>query len=99
MGLGRFGKRLIASAKLASMEKYGYGYAEDLAVIEEFLSDEVLCEHLEDNRVRFTRNGHSFEVEIRGKVPGMLNYKRRYTIEPCEERKGKWVSIFDPANH
>lgn len=99
MGLGRFEKRLVASAKLGSMEKYGYCNSGDLDVVKEFLSDEVSCEELGHNKVRVLRNGRSFEVEVRGRVQGTENYQRKWKVEPDEERKGRWVSVFDPENH
>ncbi|MCD6414171.1 MAG: hypothetical protein J7L23_00905 [Candidatus Diapherotrites archaeon] len=98
MGIGRFEKRLIASAKLASMEKYGYCYSEDLAVVKEYLRDEVEIEESEGNRVTVTRNGISFEIDVRGMVPKKTEVAS-WAIQPAEERRGKWVSVFDPANH
>ncbi|MCD4740571.1 hypothetical protein K8R43_05295 [archaeon] len=99
MGLGMFENRLVASAKVMSMEKYGYCSSEDLAVVKDFLSDEVCCEKLEGNKYKITRAGISFEVEVRGHVSGQESYERKWAVEPSKERKGKWVSVFDPANH
>lgn len=102
MGLGRFEKRLVASAKLSTMEKYGYCYAEDLAVVKEYLSNEVNIEELDDGKVKITRNGISFEVTLKGTVPGKstdVAISHSWVIPPAEERRGKWVSIFDPTNH
>ena len=94
-----FEKRLVASSKVMTMEKYGRCSSEDIAVVQEFLSDEVACEKLEGNKYKITRNGVSFEVEVKGQVPGSENYKRQWTIQPVEERRGKWVSVYDPENH
>ena len=94
-----FEKRLVASSKVMTMEKYGYCSSEDIAIVKEFLSDEVCCERLEGKKYKITRNGRSFEVEVRGIIPGSENYERKWSIEPVEERKGKWVSVFDPSNH
>lgn len=99
MGLGRFEKRLVASAKLFTMEKYGYCYAEDLAVVKEYLSDEIEIEELEGNKVRITRNGISFEITVKGGIPGRVEQQNDWVIPPAKERRGKWVSIFDPTNH
>lgn len=99
MGLGMFEKRLVASAKVMSMEKYGYCSSEDIAVVKEFLNDEVCCEKLEGNKYKVTRNGQSFEIEVRGVIPGTENYERKWKIEADEKRKDKWVSVFDPENH
>ena len=99
MGLGMFEKRLVASSKVMTMEKYGSCSSEDIAVVKEFLSDEVCCEKLEGNKYKITRNGRSFDVEVKGAVPGSEKYERSWEIQPDEERKGKWVSVFDPANH
>ncbi|MCD6522116.1 MAG: hypothetical protein J7K68_00015 [Candidatus Diapherotrites archaeon] len=103
MGWGRFEKKLIASAKLTTMEKYGFTYQEDVELIKECLYPEVEIEYLDDSgRIRVRRGTFEFEAVIRDYIP-----KKRPQVEiqvQCgvpgdEERRGKWVSIWDVANH
>ena len=99
MGYGRFENRLIASAKADSMEKYGSCSAEDLAAVQEFLSDEVSCEKLDNNKYRLTRAGRSFEIAVKGQAAVLGSTERKGKVEPVEERKDKWVSVFDAKHH
>ena len=97
MGLGNFGKKLVASAKLSSMEKYGWAYMEDYLIVKDSMAPEVNIEELGDGKIRVTYNGRTFDVLIRdwsGK--SMEKAGKPKIIEGT--RKG-WVSIWDINNH
>jgi hypothetical protein len=106
---GGYDKKLIASAKLVSMEKYGYAYSEDLDLVQGALSNEVEVEGLEGGRARVTYNGKPFEVTVRGHMPGKKTapttiqekteeqHQRMKKI--AEGERPGWVSVWDAANH
>jgi len=92
---GLFDRKLIASAKLTSMEKYGFTYNSDLMLVESSLED-VIVHHLDEGKVRVTYNGKAFEVFVRDYVPPRKPVK---DVEGDRERKNRWVSIWDIENH
>ncbi len=97
MGLGNFGQKLVASAKLSSMEKYGWAYMEDYLIVRENLAGEVQIEELGDGKIRVTHNGRTFEVKIRDWA-GKTMEKAGKPKVISGERKG-WVSIWDVNRH
>ncbi len=101
MSLGSFETRLVASAKLSSMEKYGWAYAEDLEVVRSMLSDEVTITDDGSGTVRIRNALGEFEVKIRGyqKQDTQVNEMGQHVIPPDPEREGKYISIWDVANH
>ncbi len=96
MGLGNFGQKLVASAKLSSMEKYGWAYMEDYMLVRDGLAAEVYIEELEDGLVKITHNGRTFEVKIRDWTKSGNNKATKKKIDG--ERNG-WVSIWDVSKH
>ncbi len=96
MGLGNFGQKLIASAKLSSMEKYGWAYMEDYLIVKDSLSAEVQIQELGDGRIRVVHNGRSFDVQIRDWAGNAEKAGKPKIIQG--ERDG-WVSIWDVNKH
>ncbi len=96
MGLGNFGQKLVASAKLSSMEKYGWAYMEDYLLVKDALSTEVTIEELGNGMIRVTYNGRTFDVKIRDWAGPAEKAGKPKIIQG--ERKG-WVSIWDVNNH
>ncbi|GEM_PF-6238048 len=98
MGLGNFGQKLVASAKLSSMEKYGWAYMDDYLLVRENLAPEIYVEEIDEGVVRITHNGRTFEVKIRDWT-GKKKQKQNQVQKKVEgERKG-WVSIWDVTKH
>ena len=99
MGLGNFGQKLVASAKLSSMEKYGWAYMDDYMLVRDNLATEIFVEEMGDGTVRITHNGRTFEVKIRDWTGKKSNGKNGGEIKKVEgERKG-WVSVWDVSKH
>lgn len=98
MGLGNFGQKLVASAKLSSMEKYGWAYMEDYLIVKESMKPDIQIEELGNGNIRVTFNGRTFDVVIRdwaGK--SMENAGKPKVI--AGERNEEWVSIWDVNKH
>ncbi|MFC2174298.1 hypothetical protein ACFLQ2_00315 [archaeon] len=95
MSLGSFETRLVASAKLTSMEKYGWAYNEDLLVVKGMLGDEV--EIIDDGTgiIKIRDSLAEYTVHIR-------DYQKKIestSIPTAPEREGKYISVWDVANH
>lgn len=101
MSLGSFEMRLVASAKLSSMEKYGWCYSEDLAVVKSMLSDEVEIVDDGTGKIRIKNALGEFEVTVRDYQKRNIerdNYGN-YFVPGDAERQNKYVSVWDVANH
>ena len=101
MSLGSFETRLVASAKLTSMEKYGWAYAEDLEVIKSMLASEVTIIDDGTGVVRIQNALGEFEVEIRDyqRQETQVNEIGQRVIPPDPEREGKYISVWDVTSH
>ena len=101
MSLGSFETRLVASAKLTSMEKYGWAYAEDLAVVKSMLGSEVTVVDDGSGTVHIRNALGEFEVEIRDyqKQESHTNDAGMRVIPPDPEREGKYISVWDVTSH
>lgn len=101
MSLGSFETRLVAAAKLTSMEKYGWAYAEDLEVVKSVLSGEVTVIDDGTGTVRIQNALGEFEVKIRDyqKQDVQHNENGQHVIPPDPEREGKYISIWDVTSH
>ncbi len=97
MGLGNFGQKLVASAKLSSMEKYGWCYMEDYLIVKDNLAPDVQIEELGNGKIRVTFNGRTFDVVVRDWAGKSMEKAGKPKIIQGE-RKG-WVSIWDINNH
>ena len=95
MAKGLFDNKLIASAKLSFMEKYGFTYNVDLGIIEKYM-DNVIVEHIGEGKVKIIEDGRSFEVFVRDYQAPI---KDKGKIEGHKDRKGKWISIWDIEHH
>ncbi|MCK4327917.1 MAG: hypothetical protein KAW41_05640 [Candidatus Diapherotrites archaeon] len=95
MSLGSFETRLVASAKLTSMEKYGWAYNEDLLVVRGMLGDEV--EIIDDGTgiIKIRDSIAEYTVHIRD----YQQKKESAPIPPAPEREGKYISVWDVASH
>lgn len=63
-GSGIFEKRVIASSKLSSLEKYGFTYTADLDLIKEYVNG-VSVEDIGDGKVKVHYNNEIHEAEVR----------------------------------
>ena len=117
MKWGRFEKKMIASAKLASLEKYGFTYNEDLDMIEECMYPEVRVEHLDnEGHIKvICSNGRQYEAYVKNYIPkrSLCQPKAnsgeiidaeavvvpRYGSAGDEDRRGKYVSVWDTEKH
>lgn len=98
MSLGSFETRLVASAKLTSMEKYGWAYTEDLEVVRSMLAEEVTVVDDGSGIVKIQNALGEFTVQIRDyqkKTPEMESRN----IPPAPEREGKFISVWDVQHH
>ena len=98
MSLGSFETRLVASAKLTSMEKYGWAYNEDLLVVQNMLGDEV--EIVDDGTgvVKIRDSLAEYTVRIRDYQKKNAEMEE-HVIKCAPEREGKYISVWDVANH
>ena len=106
MGFGgfRFEARLVASAKLSSMEKYGFCYMSDVALIKDALYDEVTVFDDGSGTVRIARGCSEFAVKIRDYAQpaaeaAMVNDNGTKTIPGDPSRQGRFISVWDVKNH
>ena len=101
MSLGSFETRLVASAKLSSMEKYGWAYNEDLEVVKSMLSSEVTIIDDGTGTVKIQNTLGEFAVEIRDyqKRNVQTNEQGMRVIPPDPEREGKFVSVWEIGQH
>jgi len=98
MSLGAFETRLVASAKLSSMEKYGWAYNEDLEVVKSLLDEEVTIIDDGSGIIRIQNALGEFNVKIRDYQRQTEEMESR-VIRPDPEREGKYVSIWEVGQH
>ena len=108
MALGGFDKKVVATAKLAFVEKYGFAYSADIALIKDNLSAEVEVEDLGGGTVCVNHRGCKYNVELRDYIPPANNPAVQLQsnenvatakVQASPERNNKWVSVWDAANH
>jgi hypothetical protein len=104
MALGGFDKKVVASAKLAFVEKYGFAYSSDIALIQDNLSAEINVEDIGEGMVCINHRGCKYNIEIRDYIPPAnkpsVEVKENTGNVPSDpERTNKWVSVWDAANH
>lgn len=114
MGLGRFEQRMVASAKITSMERFGVTTAEDVRLVKKALKDEIAIKDLGDGTIKIECADRDIEAEV--KDYDRLKEKTRSNsgnngsnggssqpttkeIEPDEEREGEWVSFWEVEDH
>ena len=102
MSLGRFETRLVASAKLTTMEKYGWAYNEDLMIVRENLGDEVRVIDDGTGVIKVCDHRGEFEVKIRDyqkKREHNVDSNGQKVIPGDPDRQGKYVSVWEVASH
>ncbi len=103
MALGGFDKKVVASAKLAFVEKYGFAYSSDIALIQDSLRNEIDVENLGDGMVCINHRGCKYNIAIRDYIPPANNpsveVEQAGNVPSDPERANKWVSVWDATNH
>ncbi len=101
MSLGSFETRLVASAKLSTMEKYGWCYSEDLAVVKSMLTEEVEITDDGSGVVQVKNALGVFQVKVRDyqkqEIEKDLHGNHHVAADPS--REGKYISVWDVTNH
>jgi hypothetical protein len=102
MALGGFDKRVIASAKLAYVEKYKFAYSADISLIKDALYSEVEVSDIVEGIVCINHRGSKYNVEIRDYIPPAqpkveVQGAAAEKAAEAERAQNKWVSIWDAA--
>ncbi len=65
MGLGRFEQRMIASAKITSMERFGVTTTKDVQLVKKTLKDEIAIKDLGDGTIKIECADRDIKAEVK----------------------------------
>jgi hypothetical protein len=100
-GSGIFEKRVLASSKLTSAEKYHFTYMSDLALIKEYIQG-VTIEDDGSGKVRVRYSGGEFEATVRDYVKQEKaedNGTEQPAAPPEPPKPRRYVALFDVKNY
>ena len=93
MSYGQFENRVIASAKLGYMEKYGVCNQEDICLVQESLGDELDIMDNGDGTFKVRTFSGEFVVKVRNYQPPRQVATEAVAVKPSEPQE--YVSVFD----